>query len=465
MKSPIIYIALLFGWWSASCDSYLETDNFGKVLPETTEDYASLINTWMFNVGDKYSGNPPYYTFYDVLRMEAFTDNLNASLSTGTSSSYIPMYVGAYMGSAIYRFEALYEPIRDANIVLDNMEDDGSELWDKTVAAARTLRGISYFTLMREFCEPYEASSAGETMGVPIVDHFDMNAAPGRGDLQTTVNFIVNDLRKAVEMNMNDEAYPMTSDVAEAFLARTYFWGQEWQNAIETAQSVLEKYPLAESDEYEAMIQSVPPLETLPQEVIFATWTQNSPTTMFNNIYSRYSRYRPLALDLAALFEEKERDIRYELFFDKEFLNTKRMNGFVRSSEMCLIIAESYAHLGDETNALRYLNMLREKRISDYQPLTADNLPSATTCGLVTTDCTGAALTPLMAAILNERRKELYMECDRWFELKRNGRPEFWVGYNGVKYTTEQYMYTWPLRNHDLIANPDLQQNPGYDQL
>ena len=106
MKSPIIYIALLFGWWSASCDSYLETDNFGKVLPETTEDYASLINTWMFNVGDKYSGNPPYYTFYDVLRMEAFTDNLNASLSTGTSSSYIPMYVGAYMGSAIYRFEA-----------------------------------------------------------------------------------------------------------------------------------------------------------------------------------------------------------------------------------------------------------------------------------------------------------------------------------------------------------------------
>ena len=365
----------------------------------------------------------------------------------------------------IYRFEALYEPIRDANIVLDNMEDDGSELWNKTVAAARTLRGIAYFTLMREFCEPYEASSAGETMGVPIVDHFDMNAAPGRGDLQTTVNFIVNDLRKAVEMNMNDEAYPMTSDVAEAFLARTYFWGQEWQNAIETAQSVLEKYPLAENDEYEAMIQSVPPLETLPQEVIFATWTQNSPTTMFNNIYSRYSRYRPLDLDLAALFEEKERDIRYELFFDKEFLNTKRMNGFVRSSEMCLIIAESYAHLGDETNALRYLNMLREKRISDYQPLTADNLPSATTCGLVTTDCTGAALTPLMAAILNERRKELYMECDRWFELKRNGRPEFWVGYNGVKYTTEQYMYTWPLRNHDLIANPDLQQNPGYDQL
>ena len=80
-------------------------------------------------------------------------------------------------------------------------------------------------------------------------------------------------------------------------------------------------------------------------------------------------------------------------------------------------------------------------------------------------DCTGAALTPLMQAILNERRKELYLEGDRFFELKRNGRPEFWATSNGLKYTTEKFMYTFPLPPADLQVNPGLVQNPGYTEV
>ena len=45
------------------------------------------------------------------------------------------------------------------------------------------------------------------------------------------------------------------------------------------------------------------------------------------------------------------------------------------------------------------------------------------------------------------------MEGDRWFELKRNGRPEFWVGYNGIKSTTWKYLYTFPLWKQDLRVN------------
>ena len=41
----------------------------------------------------------------------------------------------------------------------------------------------------------------------------------------------------------------------------------------------------------------------------------------------------------------------------------------------------------------------------------------------------GNALTPLLYAIHCERRKELFLEGDRWYELKRNGCPEFWVAY------------------------------------
>ena len=55
------------------------------------------------------------------------------------------------------------------------------------------------------------------------------------------------------------------------------------------------------------------------------------------------------------------------------------------------------------------------------------------------------------------------MEADLWYELKQTGRPEFWVGYNGIKYTTWKYLYTFPLWQQDLRVNPNLVQNEGYE--
>ena len=91
-----------------------------------------------------------------------------------------------------------------------------------------------------------------------------------------------------------------------------------------------------------------------------------------------------------------------------------------------------------------------------------DNLPEVFKQN-ITTDATGTPLTKLMSAILCERRKELFLEGDRWFELKRNGRPEFWIAANGKKYVTEKYLYTVPIPKSDVNLFPGLIiQNPGY---
>jgi hypothetical protein len=68
----------------------------------------------------------------------------------------------------------------------------------------------------------------------------------------------------------------------------------------------------------------------------------------------------------------------------------------------------------------------------------------------------------LMQAILNERRKELYGEGDRFWELKRNGSPSFWVAANGRRYTTQAFMYTFPIPKVDVQIINGLIQNPGY---
>ena len=47
MKRYIVYILLIFSGFCVSCDEYLETKTYGEILPETTEDYASLIHAFV----------------------------------------------------------------------------------------------------------------------------------------------------------------------------------------------------------------------------------------------------------------------------------------------------------------------------------------------------------------------------------------------------------------------------------
>lgn len=441
-----------------SCDSYLDVKTYGQKLPETMDDYEQLLANQLRT----FDGNDDQY-FYSpkqILKYECYSDNLNASLSTKTSSAYTPFYVGDDLGGNQYRMKNMYGRIKDLNIILGDMPDQDSEKGRKMVAACLTMRGALYFMMMRELCEAYENGRSEKTLGLPLVDQFDIEGRPARASLAQTAAFIERDLLKAIGMGISDDTYRFTADVARAYLARTYFWTQQWDKAIAEAQHLLDHYPLIGGEDYKNMMQAT--TEKLGNVMLRSFITGS--TTTYKNVLTQ-SKNRPVATDLVKLFTEKKRDIRYTFFFDKKLLNTKGIHMYIRSAEMCLILAESHAHLGHTNEALGYLNRLREKRIEGYTALTEATLPAVDTGSLIKQDCTGKPLTPLMQAILNERRKELYMEGDRWFELKRNGGPEFWVGYNGVKYETLHYLYTYPVSFADLHTNPLLEQNPGYPKL
>ena len=62
----------------------------------------------------------------------------------------------------------------------------------------------------------------------------------------------------------------------------------------------------------------------------------------------------------------------------------------------------------------------------------------------------------------------MYLEGDRWFELKRNGCPEFTVLTDQIgiwqKYTMKAYMYTFPINKDDVDLKDYLKQNEGYEE-
>ena len=453
MKNYLIlaFITVFF----ISCDNYLEVKTYGKAIPKTSEEFSSILHKHLNSID-----NGEDHVLLDnasaLVSIESITDNFNATL-TQPGGSTLQLYIGGHLSNKQSRYQKLYEVIRDANIIIANMPSVKSNEEKSVMGTAHAFRAIAYYFLLRDFCEPFADKNQ---LGVPVIVDFDMEERPIRATYGTVMTLIENDFAAALDYNVNEDIFRYTTDVVKAYMTKYYFWTKQWQNAIDISSELLAKYPLVNGNAYTQMIQAENNKEgnVLIRSYLFSFSTSaefvNSQAVIKN---------RPLSKDFVESFIEKEKDIRFHITTNNKRVNQKLFVGKVRSAEFVLILAEANAHLGKTEEALKWLNHLRANRIADVNAYTLATLPNDTQCGIITVDANAQNLTPLLAAILNERRKELHGEGDRFFELKRNGRPEFWVANNGLKYTTKKYMYTFPLPVRDIQLTPELIQNYGYE--
>jgi len=144
-------------------------------------------------------------------------------------------------------------------------------------------------------------------------------------------------------------------------------------------------------------------------------------------------------------------------------------NPILRYSEVLLNVAEAYAYTGNNAQALRLLNAVRDRSVG------ADHSFGT------------AAPSDLKLAIYNERRIEFFAEGKRWGDLHRlAGTPYNTSGipakvlpsqltgdvYDGktilkpsqAALPYANFRFVWPLPSSEVDANPTLraQQNPGY---
>ncbi|WEK17498.1 MAG: RagB/SusD family nutrient uptake outer membrane protein [Candidatus Pedobacter colombiensis] len=439
-----------------SCKQFLDIKPNGKTIPKTADEFASLLHTRLNEI-DYGTDEPLIGNSSRVSSLEYYADNLDANLTIYPEGSVIPIYIGQQLNNQQTRYSNLYARIRDCNIIIDNLKPEDNEQSKTVLGTAYAIRGISYYLLLREFCEPYQRD---DQLGLPLVTSFDMEEKPLRSTYGQTINQIEQDLNRSISFHVKDQLFRFTEDVTRAYLARLHFWTRNWDKAISQSTELLATHPMLDTASYRTMIQSKNTQQgnTLLRSYIFS---DNSSDLSYNANMNTI-KSRPAAKEFYDLFAEKEEDIRFKIIFGAKRINLKNLFAGVRTDEMCLILAESYAHKSNDGKALEFLNMIRKKRIPKYGPYTLATLPPVKANSLITQDATGIPLSPLMQAILNERRKELYAEGDRFFELKRNGRPSFWAASNGRKYTTEAFMYTFPIPRADIQVNNSLIQNPGY---
>lgn len=451
----------------SSCSNYLDIKPYDKVIPETAEDFAALIH-YRLNQIDEGSDDDLIPSFSTTSSYDAgYGDDFEVCL-TGSGGSRLPNYVGSIISSNGFNshYSGLYEIIRDCNIVIHEMKESGTEEADNLLATAYAMRGVAYYQLMRYFCEIPQPGNYDNQLGLPIVTEFDMEAKPARSSMTETIRTIESDLKRSIGYGMNEDIYRFTEDVAKGYLARLYFWTRQWDDCLEVARELLAKHPLLDIEPYREMMSSESGKLTGNQLIKAYRSVSISGSNSVSGSITSLS-YRPVSLRFLSHFtnDEKTTDVRYAMY-----VNTKRQAGKgifcgMRAAEFALMEAESLYHLGRQNDALKAINDLRRHRISNYTDIEMDNLPALNTMEIIKVDVDGNQLTPLMGLILSERRKELFLEYDRWFELKRNGAPQFSTMYNGVKYTTMSYMYTFPIPIRDIDLNPDLVQNPGYVEI
>lgn len=458
MKKKTLLMCLL-SVTLCSCSKFLDIKPDDKTIPDTPEDFSAIIHEMCDEIEQRNSSSVgARYTIEVAVvhSQECWCDNLETNLTEYPTGRFLDYYVGGPCSNGnVYR--RCYSTIARCNIVIDNLDTDTDTQEAKDIlGTAYALRGIAYYQLLRYYCPP--VGSADDQDGVPLVTEFDMEDRPLRSTIDETAAQAESDMKQAIGYHIQNELYFFNDDVMKGYLARLYFWSRRYKEAKEMALDVLSRHPLLQGDDYVKMMSAYDGMEG---NMLFRVGRLDKDYTTLNT----YLAARPVSIRYIRLFKEGDKDIRYNLFIGKKRKNKKIFFSGLRSAELALIAMESACHLNENQEALDLLNDFRQHRIQDCVPYTLATLPAVDSGDIIQEDSEGKPLTPLLYAILCERRKELYLEGDRFTELKRNGRPEFWVTYNGLKYYTRKFMYTWALPPADIQLYPALKQNPGYTEI
>lgn len=354
---------------------------------------------------------------------------------------------------------------------------------------AHFLRAYYYHELALRWSRTYQPAADC----VPLVTTYDVNARPARATQQEVFSFVLAELDKA-EKELSDvpnapSSPTITPGAVQALRARVFLTMQRWNEAYTEATKLIElgAYNLLSDP---AKLAKMWHSDASSPEVIlmlFASKSGEAPNGMglYTGFRKTDSSYRPAYLPTQWLVDLYEpTDSRRAIYFTQRTVklrddNTATPNVWMvnkypgnpalvtgenkylhfpkplRLAELYLIAAEAAFELNEGAKAQAALNTLRQSR------------------GLGAVSATGDAL---LQAIKDERTRELAFEGVRLWDLRRWGerctRQAVQAGdilittprelTTGLDVPSEHPKFVWGFPSYDIVANPQLKQNPGW---
>jgi starch-binding outer membrane protein, SusD/RagB family len=466
-KLRLALLAVVMTVISSCKKDFLDKDPYGGLPTNAAITNADDMETAL-NGAYATLRSPNLYGRTIPLFGDLFADNVY--ISTTNSNRYLDFFqvnMTVNNGNARGIWETAYNIILDANNII-NSEVTGTPQTDELRGEALALRALMYFELVKHFSKPYTVDP--NALGVPLILTYDPFVKPQRNTVAEVYTQIETDLEQAIQlMTLPRSSAYFSTYAAEALLARMYQFKGEWDNALTTAEDVINNsgYTLLGLNQVLGYWASNTPrndgLETL-FEVVFDL-VGNAGNDALAYFYdqagygdalaaqSLYNLYAPSDVRRALILPSSPTrgNVRVVNKYPNSTQPDKDEFKVIRLSEVYLIAAEAAYHTGDEPLARTYLNAVATRRDASFAGYTSSG-------------------TDLLNDILLERRKELAFEGHRYWDLARYNldvmRVNIAGNYPGVPLTipTTNFRRILPIPQAELDANPNIrdQQNPGY---
>ena len=482
MKKYIIMSALVLGFAIVSCEDDL---NVGPTETISEADFLNDPANAQRMVTAVYNKNLDYetYAFSWIGVTSIVSDDAEKGSTSGDSGVDKNLLDNLTFNSSGLSFnetwESRYKGIYRANSALFDLEKftiDAS-LKNRLIGEIKFLRALWYFDLVRCFG------------GVPlVVTNIDINDEESINNIvykrrtkEETYAQIEADLQDAIEkLPLKSQYAPedlgrATQGAAQALLAKVYLYEQKWQQSFDMSGNVIDSGQYDLLPDYAQVWRQVG--ENGSESIFEIQATLTNGITDYTNVQgprgtpdlgwgfnipsqSLVNAYEPgdLRKNATVMFVPS---VLWDGFIAPASWSNPRYNykayqsslaedwdgnrsvtakniRILKYSDVLLIRAESAFHIGNESEALEQVNEIRHR------------------AGL--TD----AATVTLASIWKERRLEMAMEHDRWFDIIRTGQAQAAMAADGKTFIAGRHELFPVPQQQITLSGGRLAQNPGY---
>jgi tetratricopeptide (TPR) repeat protein len=416
---PIILLSLLV-LSVASCEDYTDVTPKGALVIETAAQFhemVSLPNRGYPINNFQYLSDDQWMREANVIGRTPNIDIINFTFDEATDR------VSLMTGSSFYNQAYTYINRWNTIITLVDQSEGDANTKQIAKAEAKIYRAYDHFLLVNTYAKAYDPQTAVTDGGICIMDKFDLEAQPAKSTVAQVYDFIQKDIDEALPFLQEKplDVYHPSLAFAYAFKAKVHLFKREIANAREAAEKSLSlNNQIFDMVAYNA--QGGPTAVAVPAannvEVLSYMYM-----TGYNEM--NFAQSYIISPELRTLFGTN--DARFTLFFNSTsttnldqgsntaYWATQYTRYFystvgMKTTEVYLMQAECYAREDKFTEAVDILNKIRAKRILSG------------TVNLVVPTTRAAT----MQLVINERRKELLLGFNRFFDLKRlNNETEY----------------------------------------
>lgn len=452
--SMLLLGALAFG---SGCDSVLDIKPLNEISADqalnTAQDVEALL---MMSYAPITSGD--FLAGAAIRTSELYADNINPIRLNGDDKSVYQREGTIFNGVGRGLWASGYTGIYRANLVIRTLDEKSfpeatSSFKQQLKGEAFFLRAIAHFELVRLYAKPYTSDPANDP-GIPIrtigyVKAEEAIVKVPRDKVGQVYGQVISDLKAAIDLLPESNGNRATKWAAKAYLARVYFNQENYGEAYNYANDVIENSGIKMDTLIRAPFNMADDnTNFLTRGVVFQVVSipsNDASGTLRGSFWNAEPKavYMPLAQGVGSIYSALTTNGGDRLDsltvagtsdsqpYASKFQGTTRLNiPIIRLAEMYLTRAEAGLNASKITaaSAASDVNVLRKLA----------GLPDLAT----------ASLSDIQA----ERRVEFFMEGDRFHELRRLKQSVRGEAYNSSKILLK-------IPDSETSANANIEQN------